>query len=168
MLQCYFDGACGPKNDGTGDMGIGIVFYQSAQKTKLFEKALHVPYTARYEKLVYGRSQFTYLKTSNNLAEHLALFHILRYIYAADFPNPNARIVIYGDSKMVINQMKGYFRINAGNPYSEVALRNKFILDNHLNNHNIKFEWIPREQNSAADELSKIGCVQKLSFEKTF
>lgn len=166
-MKFYFDGACGPKNDGTGDMGIGVVLYHNVQNVKLFEKALHVPYTAKYETLNYGRTSFQYKDTSNNLAEHLALFHVLRKLYSLNVPNKLVKVHIFGDSKMVINQMKGYFKINDGNPYSQVAKRNKFILDNHLNDHNIIFEWIPRENNSAADELSKLGCVKKLSFEKT-
>lgn len=159
MIRAYFDGACGPKNDGTGDMGIGIVVYRDT--IKIFERAVYVPYTAKYEKLIYGRTQFTYLKTSNNLAEHLALYLLLRYLYVEDFKE---EVQIFGDSNMVVNQMLGFFRINAGKPYSEVASKNHHAYTTLFNWSTIK--WIPREKNHVADELSKLGCVKKLTLEK--
>jgi len=169
MLHIYFDGACGPKNDGTGHMGVGVVAYNvlNSKSEKLFEKALYLPYTAKYEKLNYGRSEFSYLHTSNNLAEHLALFHALRFIYATNSPNKIPSINVFGDSLMVINQMNSIWNINDGKPYSEVAKRNKFITMNFLNEFDINFKWIAREKNTVADELSKIACEKKLSFEKT-
>jgi ribonuclease HI len=162
MIRAYFDGACGPKNDGTGDMGLGIVVYRDEKK--VFEKAVYVPYTAKYEKLQYGKTTFTYKDTSNNLAEHLALFHLLKFLFVETDYNKREEIQIYGDSLMVVNQMSGEWRINSDKIFFDAATKNKHVLDTYLYWANCR--WIPREKNHVADELSKLGCVNKLTFEK--
>jgi ribonuclease HI len=66
-------------------------------------------------------------------------------------------ITIRGDSKLVIKQMNKEWRIKEG-AYVPYAKR---CLAKSLRFPKIRFEWIPREENGLADELSK-GELRKV------
>jgi ribonuclease HI len=67
-------------------------------------------------------------------------------------------VVIHGDSKLVINQLTGRWRIKKG-LYLSIAIETKQLLA-HLRGlgWQISFCWIPREQNEECDALSKKSC----------
>lgn len=83
---------------------------------------------------------------TNNVAEYIALQTIL--VHLQDIGVTDA--VIYSDSKLVVNQMNKKWRIGRGTYafYAEICKR---LLSE--SEHRIK--WIPREENTLADELSK-------------
>ena len=60
-------------------------------------------------------------------------------------------INIYGDSMLVINQMTGKWKIKSGY-YVDYATECKKFLKLFTN---INLKWIPREENTYADNLSK-------------
>lgn len=135
--QCYFDGSI-TKNPG-GDMGIGGIVYEvdDVMKTPIFTFNEKLP----AKDFPNG--------TSCNVAEILALNKLLSY-FALDnaFNEP---IEVFGDSQIVINRAirkkkggKGMFI-----PYVDetIDLISQFS--------NIKFKWIPREQNTEADAISR-------------
>lgn len=134
MYTMYFDGACGPTNPG-GHIGCGVAIKD------------------KYNKTIYTISkQFTPERfsgqTSNNLAEYTALFLGLKWCLNHNIIELN----VIGDSKLVIMQMKGIFKIKKGT-YVEAALETIKLKDKFKK---ITFEHVKREFNTEADELSAI------------
>lgn len=83
---------------------------------------------------------------TNNVAEYLALKAGLE---GAVQLNPNARILVRMDSKLVIEQMSGTWKIKHPDMIQLAAEVQKIARDLE-----IKWMWIPREQNSRADALA--------------
>jgi ribonuclease HI len=131
----YIDGCCEPKNPG-GNMGVGA-FILNPERERIFEISEY--FTA---KSMDG-------KTSNNVAEYLGFIAVLEYFGRNNLQKE--KIIICGDSKLVINQMGGGWNCNGG-IYEKYYHR---ALDLRKQFTQIRFEWIPRDQNAIADELSK-------------
>ena len=83
---------------------------------------------------------------TNNVAEYLALKAGLE---GALEINPAARILVRMDSKLVIEQMSGTWKIKHPDMIQLAAEVQKIA-----QGHEIKFMWIPREENSRADALA--------------
>lgn len=128
---CFFDGCCEPTNPG-GTMGMGV--YISDGDKEYSDSKIIKPAE----------------ENTNNVAEYLALINLLKVLQKKD----GCKIEIYGDSKMVINQMSGEWKIKKGN-YKEHAYRAKKLYDTLCLNNEVNIYWIPRESNNIADELSK-------------
>ena len=139
MITVYFDGACWPHNPG-GHIGWGYLIYEIRQNKPVW---LH-------EDCGYQPAG----ETSNNLAEYLAVYHALAYLIANDLHRK--KILVSGDSKLVIKQLKGQWRINQG-VYTYVADRAKALLSQF---DQIKFKWIPRNCNNQADLLTSYGLAK--------
>ena len=131
MIGVFFDGAVEPTNPGgTGSYGFAV-FDQNK-----------ILYT---ESIIIGKGE----GITNNLAEYSGLLHALQWLYKNDYQEQE--IIIYGDSKLVIEQMTGRWRIKKG-VYVPVAVRCQEALKHFTK---ISFQWIPREENTIADALSK-------------
>jgi ribonuclease HI len=91
-------------------------------------------------------------KVSNNEAEYEALLHGLRLVASLGIK----RLLVYGDSAVVINQVNKYWDCNKENMdayYLEVRkLENKF--------YSLEFHHVVRDNNVAADVLSKLGSTR--------
>jgi ribonuclease HI len=91
-------------------------------------------------------------KVSNNKAEYEALLHGLRLAISSGIK----RLLVYGDSAVVINQVNKSWDRNKENMdayYLEVRkLENKFC--------SLKFHHVIRDNNVAANVLSKIGSTR--------
>ena len=142
--ECYFDGACEPKNPG-GNMGIGaIILDHEGNKIKEL-------------------SHFVKANTdnSNNVAEYQAfgwtVTELLRLIPSG------SKILIQGDSKLVVCQMNGEWQIKKG-AYVPHALRARIVFRELQKKCITTLIWIPREQNEIGDELSK-RCMIKSNVE---
>ena len=83
---------------------------------------------------------------TNNVAEYLALKAGLE---GALEINPAARILVRMDSKLVIEQMSGTWKIKHPDMIQLAAEVQRIA-----RGHEIKFMWIPREENSRADALA--------------
>jgi ribonuclease HI len=92
---------------------------------------------------------------SNNVAEYLGLTQALTWLLKES--HQEKRITFFGDNKMTVMQMDGKWRAKQGLyiPFYKRALeiRKKFK--------KLNFEWIPREQNGEADELSKGELIKR-------
>ncbi len=88
---------------------------------------------------------------SNNVAEYAGVLHVLKYLSS----RPPGRVMIHGDSNLVINQLSGKWRVRKG-LYLAIAVKTTALLA-HLRGlgWQISFCWIPREQNEECDALSK-------------
>ena len=134
MIICYIDGACAPTNPG-GYIGIGIYIEKDGK-----------PF-AKYSQFIEKSPD-----NSNNVAEYWALIWALKWLNALIEED---EIIIKGDSKLVMLQMCGEWKINGGayEKYAKMAMG--------LMQKKITFQWIPRLQNKIADDLSKIGFVER-------
>lgn len=134
MYTLYFDGACGPTNPG-GHIGCGVVIKDKDNKNI---------YTISKQ---FPPERFSG-ETSNNLAEYTALFLGLKWC----LEHKITELHVIGDSKLVIMQMKGYYKIKKGT-YVTAALETIKLRDQFTK---ITFEHVKRELNTEADELSGI------------
>lgn len=82
---------------------------------------------------------------TNNVAEYRGLIAGLRAAHDID---PHAQITVRMDSKLVVEQMSGKWKIRHPE-MKQLAIEAKNIHPAHL----VRFEWIPREANSHADRL---------------
>lgn len=136
QFEIHFDGACNPINPG-GHMGFGYIARQDGDyifSNSFYEKAND--------------------KNSNNVAEYRACLNSLQELKDyIDLQNiQDFEVFMFGDSKLVVMQMKGSWKINSG-LYREWALKTKNYIQDHFKN-KVSFKWIPREENSEADEMS--------------
>lgn len=83
---------------------------------------------------------------TNNVAEYTALIAGLARAYEI---NPDALITVRMDSKLVIEQMSGLWKIKHPD-MKQLAIQAHGI----INGRNVEWQWIPREQNSRADALA--------------
>lgn len=128
---CYFDGSY-RLHKGVEDMGIGCVITDGNNKV-LFEMASHI----------------CCIEGSTNLSEYLACLEVIKWLSNRDY----GEAIIRGDSKLVVNQLNGYWSVKNG-VYVEKALET-IQLFKKLRKTSIK--WTSRNNNIRADELSKIG-----------
>ena len=93
--------------------------------------------------------------TTNNVAEYSGLVAAL---IAAHEIDPNAQIEVRMDSKLVVEQMSGNWKIKHENMKGLVEkARNAFAQSQ------VKYVWVPREDNLAADTLLNIALDAELN-----
>lgn len=93
---------------------------------------------------------YKYLGTvSNNVAEYSGLIAGLTLAKSID---PTARILVRMDSKLVVEQMTGRWKIKHAD-MRELAQQARVTYPAHL----VGYEWIPREKNKDADRLSNVA-----------
>lgn len=134
-----FDGLCEPMNPG-GIATYGVVIRGGRNHELIEEKkglALAEPWTDL---------------ASNNVAEYSAL--ILGLEWLIDHGMQDERIVVRGDSSLVINQLSGKWKKAKAARIRGLYLRALELLKHFKN---VKLEWVDREQNKQADLLSRIA-----------
>lgn len=132
MKIAYFDGACEPKNPG------GVASYG------WFVEDEH----GRVIATDYGIAHDGGELATNNVAEYVALGWALRWL------SENAKgetICIRGDSQLVVRQVNGEWKCNK--PHLEKLRDRCRELIEAIGG--VKLEWIPREENESADQLSR-------------
>jgi len=83
---------------------------------------------------------------TNNVAEYIALVSGLEGAYQL---NPQARILVRMDSKLVIEQMAGRWKIKHPDMQQLGAKVQSLVAAKQ-----VRWQWIPREENSRADALA--------------
>ncbi len=83
---------------------------------------------------------------TNNVAEYIALVAGLEGAYGL---NPDARILVRMDSKLVIEQMAGRWKIKHPD-MQQLGARVQSLVSGKQ----VRWQWIPREENSRADALA--------------
>ena len=131
MIVVYIDGLCEPVNPG-GVACWGFCIYKDGEK--VFSG-----------KGVIGEG----FGMSNNLAEYTALVEALKELINRGWQNKE--ITVRSDSRLLVNQMTGWWSVHGGLYYpayaEAVKLAQKFS--------KIFFVWVPREKNEEADALSR-------------
>lgn len=134
-VVCYFDGCCEPRNPG-GNMGMGACVY--VDEKKVYEKSSYIA---------------AHLSNTNNIAEYLAFELVVDFLIVNNLTMEN--VVIKGDSMLVVNQMNGFWQMKKG-AYLEHAKRcYKKLAKSFWRMSKPRIEWVGRDKNSFADELSK-------------
>lgn len=148
IIKGYFDGACAPYNPH-GHMGMGC--WAAINEVEIF--ANH-GYVAASE------------SNSNNVAEYLALELLLDYLLTLE--KGQYWIHIHGDSKLVVKQMRGNWKIKEG-LYVQYALRCQAKLKQLKKLNEYRIDWIGRYYNQRADELSNKEFIERKipTYEKT-
>lgn len=142
MITVFFDGACGPENPGGKCGGGAAIYYDFELVYEIAER--YVPKNPR--------------DTSNNVGEYWALVKALELLLTQG--KAQEEIEVFGDSKLVISQMTGKWRIKNG-IYKDVGLACQKLVKNFPN---LRLQWIPREQNERADGLSKIALKKTITY----
>ena len=100
-------------------------------------------------------SEFIGIAT-NNVAEYRALKAALEEVHRI---NPLARVRVRMDSKLVIEQMSGNWKIKHPD-MRELALEAQSVISGV----DVRFEWIAREFNSRADAVANQSMDRRASF----
>jgi ribonuclease HI/transposase InsO family protein len=126
--QMYFDGSL--KIDGAG---AGVYFISPSKDTIKYVLRIH-------------------FRASNNVAEYEAALHGLRIAVELGIK----RLLVYGDSALVINQVNKEWDTVHEKMDAYVAAIRKL----EIKFYGLEFIHIPRAQNVGADELSKLGSTR--------
>ncbi|MEJ2776363.1 ribonuclease HI [Sulfolobaceae archaeon RB850M] len=132
MILGYFDGLCEPKNPG-GIATFGYVIFLEDGRTVKGYGLASKPYSP---------------DSTNNVAEYTGLICLLEEMKRLNIRNP----LIRGDSQLVVRQLKGEYKVK-----SKRILPLYVRATELLNELGGKVEWVPREQNKLADELSRVA-----------
>lgn len=135
----YFDGACEPVNPG-GSIGWGFILLD---KWGAILKQDHGFVSAKHW-------------TSNNVAEYMAAGAAVKAYKELGREGP---LYLHGDSKLVVKQMRLEWNTNESKLYYPVYVRLVELLATC--EFKIDWTWIPRKDNSIADELSKKSLVDQ-------
>ncbi|MDQ2797640.1 MAG: reverse transcriptase-like protein, partial [Actinomycetota bacterium] len=93
-------------------------------------------------------------KRSNNVAEYRGLIAGLQSAVAID---PAASVEVRMDSKLVIEQMAGRWKIKHEDMRTLALEANELVRRIQSAGGSLSWTWIPRERNKAADKLSNDG-----------
>ncbi len=137
VYKCYFDGCCEPVNPN-GTMGYGAYIVSENDE---YKKSASLPAKRG---------------NTNNIAEYLGLMMVLKLLTK----KTDCIIKIYGDSNMVVRQMKGDWRIKEG-AYKPYAIEAKKLFEEISKENMVSIDWIPRDENTVADDLSKAHLKKK-------
>jgi len=131
-LIAYFDGLCEPVNPG-GVATYGFVIY--SEQGGMVESGCGVA-------AVGYRGDYA----TNNVAEYWGALKALKALSMMGAERP----VLRGDSKLVIKQLSGEWRVKSSK-LKPLYVRAKELVDEL----GAVLEWVPRERNKEADRLSR-------------
>lgn len=133
LIEGIFDGACEPRNPGGhGAWGAAV----NIDGKRVWESSGYVGVGPHI---------------SNNVSEYSGVIAVLKYV--KEIPGT---LLIRGDSNLVIQQLSGRWKIRGG-LYVPFYREAKVLVEQQreFRKGNVKFKWVPREQNSDCDYLSK-------------
>jgi ribonuclease HI len=130
MIEVWVDGLCEPINPG----GTACIGYVIKKGGKVLAKTSQVV----------GRGE----DMTNNVAEYTALIRALERIMQLGLARQET--LVRSDSRLVVNQMNGKWEVKA--PLILPLYRKAKTMTTAMN---IKFNWVPREQNTEADALCR-------------
>ena len=128
-VTVYIDGLAQPRNPGTGTYG--YLIYDGE------------------EKLAEG-SGLAGRDVTSNYAEYTALEHALSKLKSLGVEGD---VLVRSDSQLLVGQMGSGWKVKGG-MYLEKLKAARDLLKEFGS---VRFEWIPREQNSEADMLTRIA-----------
>lgn len=136
-VEVWYDGAVEPVNPG-GHGSFGALIKVNGEK--IWEASIYIGHGPTI---------------SNNVAEYSGMIGVLEKLIELGLRERG--ILVRGDNMMTIMQMAGLWRAKRG-LYIPYYLKCKDLVSRFPHIH---FEWIPREQNGEADELSKQVLIDR-------
>jgi ribonuclease HI len=136
-----FDGLCEPKNPG----GVATVAW-------VIQDAALLPLRRFWGVLADGGPRAT-----NNWAEYTALGKLLRYLVEVAY---SGTVIVLGDSALVVNQVNGGWKVNAPHLVPLVSRCQSLIDELKVKGCEVILNWVPREENEAADSLSEHAFLE--------
>jgi len=95
------------------------------------------------------------INRTNNVSEYMGLIELFKYLIVA----PNiTHIEIFGDSKLVVEQVNGNWNCKSENikPYYTHAVKLFEYLSSKMY---MTLSWVPRSENQKADNLAQKGIL---------
>lgn len=138
MIRVNCDGLCEPVNPG-GTACYGWIAYKDKEKV------------AEDCGVICSGPEAT-----NNIAEYTAVIRALEWLLANGYEKE--AIEICSDSQLCIYQLQGIYSVHS--PRIRPLYRKACELANRFKN--LRFRWVPREQNEEADALSRKAYRQAL------
>jgi ribonuclease HI len=135
MIEAYFDGLCEPKNPG-GVATFGFVVYRDGKRVHEGSGLAAAPFSS---------------EATNNVAEYTGLLRALEWLVAQGLQKE--KTLVRGDSELVIRQLKGEYKVKS--PLLAPLYRKVRELEPEFKA--LAFEWIPREKNREADQLTNLA-----------
>jgi ribonuclease HI len=136
-LKVFFDGLCEPRNPGGYACG-----------------GWHVEPHPLLPDLPDGLSDCRFYcrgaGATNNVAEYNAAIDALRAVFRTDYRGP---VVLHGDSQLVVYQFNGKWKCHK--PELQELLAHLHRAAGYFES--VEVVWVPREQNSIADGLSRLA-----------
>ena len=127
----HFDGSCQPPGGG-GVAGWGFVIEGPGLHFEECGLATR-PYSAH---------------STNNVAEYVGAIRALEQLRSIGY---TGEVVVEGDSQLVIRQMNGEYEVRA----EHLKAYHDWLGQLARTFRKVEFRWVPREENAAADALSK-------------
>lgn len=93
-------------------------------------------------------------RASNNVAEYAGLIAGLEAVLTL---GPSARVEVRLDSKLVVEQMSGRWKIRHEDMQRMARQARALCARIAAAGGSVRFTWVPRERNLAADALSNVG-----------
>jgi ribonuclease HI len=133
VIICYTDGSCEPYNPN------GIAAYA---------------YTIDFgggEGWKYANVWGVGEGMTSNVAEYVAVRQLLNYLLNVGDAIRHQKIMVYSDSRLVVNQLSGMWKVKGGE-YLPILLDIKTLLPKF---DDLTFWWVPRDLNMEADQLTR-------------
>ena len=127
----HFDGACQPPK------GPGIATFGFTVEGEGLYAEEHGLATRPYSE-----------NSTNNVAEYVAAIRALEWLRSQGF---KGAVTVAGDSQLIIRQMKGEYEVRA----EHLKAYHDWLRRLAGEFRSVEWEWVPREENRRADELSK-------------
>ncbi len=138
MLVAQVDGACEPINPG-GTGSYGLVIYRG--DCQIYRGGN-----------IIGSGE----NISNNVAEYAGLLALLEWCIVSQVKEP---VWVFSDSKLLIEQMNGRWKAKHGR-YFPLYQKANAVIDEHGLRSLLRYQWIPRQENTEADGLSKEALMR--------
>lgn len=107
-------------------------------------------------KILYEKGEYIGT-TTNNVAEYTGVLEALKQVHSSISKNGEVRIELRADSKLVIEQLSGRFKIKS--PHLKPLIEEIRILAIELGG--VIYIHIPRAQNTKADKLANLALDSK-------
>ena len=144
----YFDGG------SLGNPGVGGAGYLLCANTSSSCTPPHLQGFPATHTLIRAAVRMNGICT-NNQAEYVGLIHGLQRAAQLGMKE----LIVYGDSELVIKQMKGVYKVK--NPVMISMHKRASTVSQSF--HSIQYNWIERGKNTAADAMSKQAMYHKMS-----
>ena len=139
MYTLFFDG-CSKGNPGRSGAGAVIYFNDNINDVGVGDE-------------IWAEASFVGVKETNNVAEYQGLIRGLDRAVKIGVRH----LTVKGDSKLIIEQMKGNYQVKSANLMLHYSKAKKLASETNFDK--IEFIHVYRKENKRADELSNQGLL---------